>query len=424
MRNKKQLLFITTAACLFLYFPSIPAEKSRYTEPYPTAKSKKGLQVEIVEDALSLGVKHAALNFNLSQLIDPDCNPNNPVWIIDGNKYHFKKPYLNEIDSRIKALSEKGVLVNIIILAYQSGNDKIDKLILHPQAAKNPPNRLCAFNNVTEEGRRWFVATMEFISERWSKPDKQYGRVAGYIIGNEVNSHWWWYNMGRVTMKEFTADYLRTVRLAHGAIRRQSSWARVYISLEHHWNMRYLAGDEKQAFGGQPFLKYFTQLAKKDGDFDWHLAFHPYPENLRNPKFWNDKSATIKPNTPRITFKNLHMLTEYMNQPQMSYSNNPRRIILSEQGFDTPKTTNGELIQAAAYCYAYKIVESLDGIDSFILHRHIDHRNEGGLLLGLRRWDKEHSKKKIYECFYFADTPKWEKVFEFALPIIGIKNWP
>ena len=70
MRNKKQLLFITTAACLFLYFPSIPAEKSRYTEPYPTAKSKKGLQVEIVEDALSLGVKHAALNFNLSQLID------------------------------------------------------------------------------------------------------------------------------------------------------------------------------------------------------------------------------------------------------------------------------------------------------------------------------------------------------------------
>ena len=265
---------------------------------------------------------------------------------------------------------------------------------------------------------------MEFISERWSKPDKKYGRVAGYIIGNEVNSHWWWYNMGRVTMKEFTADYLRAVRLAHGAIRRQSSWARVYISLEHHWNMRYLAGDEKQAFAGQPFLKYFTQLAKKDGDFDWHLAFHPYPENLRNPKFWNDKSATSKSNTPRITFNNLHMLTAYMSQPQMLYGNNTRRIILSEQGFDTPKTTNGELIQAAAYCYAYKIVESLDGIDSFILHRHIDHRNEGGLLLGLRRWDKGYPKKKIYECFYFADTPKWEQAFEFALPIIGIKNWP
>src|SRR5262245_18437756 len=41
---------------------------SRYTEPYPIDASKKGLQVEIVEDALALGVKHAALNFNLSQL--------------------------------------------------------------------------------------------------------------------------------------------------------------------------------------------------------------------------------------------------------------------------------------------------------------------------------------------------------------------
>ncbi|MEC9331366.1 MAG: hypothetical protein VX409_02925, partial [Verrucomicrobiota bacterium] len=85
MRNKKHLTFITTVVFLSLYLPSIPAEKSRYTEPYPTAKSKKGLQVEIVEDALSLGVKHAALNFNLSQLIDPDCNPNNPMWMIDGN---------------------------------------------------------------------------------------------------------------------------------------------------------------------------------------------------------------------------------------------------------------------------------------------------------------------------------------------------
>ena len=44
---------------------------SRYNEPYPTAASKKGLQVEMVDDALALGVKHAALNFNLSQLIDP-----------------------------------------------------------------------------------------------------------------------------------------------------------------------------------------------------------------------------------------------------------------------------------------------------------------------------------------------------------------
>src|SRR5829696_2935079 len=38
---------------------SVAAPHPRYQEPYPIAASKKGLQVEIVDDALALGVKHA-----------------------------------------------------------------------------------------------------------------------------------------------------------------------------------------------------------------------------------------------------------------------------------------------------------------------------------------------------------------------------
>ena len=32
-------------------------------------------------------------------------------------------------------------------------------------------------------------------------------------------------------------------------------------------------------------------------------------------------------------------------------------------------------------------------------------------------------KKYIWEVFKYADTPQWEKFFEFAKPIIGIKEW-
>jgi hypothetical protein len=105
----------------------------------------------------------------------------------------------------------------------------------------------------------------------------------------------------------------------------------------------------------------------------------------------------------------------------------PRRIILSEQGFHTPNTTNGETIQAAAFCYAYKKIEQIDGIDAFTLHRHVDNAGEGGLLLGLRRNQPKdgdpHPRKKIYECFRAADTPEWREAFEFALPVIGITTW-
>jgi hypothetical protein len=403
------------------------AAKSRYNEPFPTAASKKGLQVEMVDDALALGVKHAALNFDLSRLVDPAGDPANPTWELDGKTYHFHREYAEAIDRQIKALSDHGVLVYIIVLAYQSGDPQVNRIMLHPRCVAHPPNGLGAFNTVTDEGRAWFEASMEFIAERWSRPDKQFGRAVGYIIGNEVNSHAAWCNMGPATMETFADDYLRTVRLAHDAIRKESSWARVYISLEHHWNIHYPALSELESFAARPFLEYFAHRAKEGGDFDWCLAFHPYPENLFEPRFWNDKTATNGPNTPRITFKNLSMLTQFMNQRNLRYYGKPRSIILSEQGFHTPSGTNGQAIQAAAFCYAYKKVEALKGIDAFILHRHVDNPNEGGLLLGLRSMTpsstESRPKKLIYDCFRAADTSDWKKSFEFALPIVGLKSW-
>ena len=319
------------------------------------------------------------------------------------------------------------MLVKLILLAYQSNRADVNHLMLHPAYDPDGPNRLGAFNTTTAEGRNTWVATLEFLSERWSRPDQKFGRVVGYIVGNEVNSHWWWSNMGRVTMHEFADDYLRTVRLAHAAIRRQASWARVYLSLEHHWNIRYPAGDERQAFAGKPFLDYFAERVRAGGDFDWHLAFHPYPENLFEPRFWLDKSATSSPETPRITFKNVEVLAEFMRRPEMCYNGQPRRIIFSEQGFHTPPGVDGEIVQAAAYCYAYRKIEALDAVDAFILHRHVDHDHEGGLLLGLRRNrpanGEDRPRKRIYECFRAADTPVWPSAFEFALPIVGLQSW-
>jgi len=400
---------------------------SHYNEPYPAAASKKGLQVEWVDDALALGVKHAALNLNISALADLKGDTNNPSWKSEGRTYYFNRAPIESIDQRIKALSDRGVLVNVIVLAYESSDAAVNTLVLHPRYDHNAPNHLGAFNTVTEEGRSWFSACMELLADRWSRPDRKFGRVAGYIIGNEVNSHWFWSNMGPVSMEEFANDYLQTVRLATVAVRKQSSWGRVYVSLEHHWNIHYPGGNEKQTFAGRPFLQYFARRAKEQGDFEWNLAFHPYPENLFEPRFWNDKTATTNTDTPRITFKNIQMLTAFMRGPEMLYAGQARRIILSEQGFHTPKGADGELVQAAAFCYAYKKIEAEPAIDAFILHRHIDNDQEGGLMLGLRgnhpANGEERPKKKIYECFRHADTPEWKSAFEFALPIVGLPDW-
>ncbi|HZV34200.1 MAG TPA: DUF5722 domain-containing protein [Verrucomicrobiae bacterium] len=401
---------------------------SKYNEPFPRVASKKGLQVQMVDDAIALGVKHAALNLDLTRLIDLSNDTNNPSWQMDGVIYHFKRGQLQNLDDRIKPLSDAGMVVTVILLDYQSGNPALDRIMLHPDFSRDAPHHLSAFNTVTPEGLRYFKAAVEFVADRYSQPKHPHGRVVNFIVGNEVNTHWYWANLGNATMEKFAADYLRTVRICDIAVRKASSTARVYISLEHHWNIRF--DTPEHSFAAREFIDYFSKSAQAGGDFDWNLAFHPYPEDLRNPRTWNDKTATFDPDTPRITFKNLEMLPRYFKRKELLYHRKPRHIILSEQGFDTPQTPDGELVQAAAYCYAYYKVARIPGIDSFILHRHVDHRDEDGLNLGLWRRNLKSTspsepagKKYIYEVFRQADTPQWRKAFAFALPIIGIHDW-
>jgi hypothetical protein len=74
-----------------------------------------------------------------------------------------------------------------------------------------------------------------------------------------------------------------------------------------------------------------------------------------------------------------------MRRPELLLKGEPRRILLSEQGFHSDGTQAGEDLQAAAYAYAWQKIDSDPGIDAFILHRHVDHSHEGGLNLGLWR---------------------------------------
>lgn len=412
----------------FVMLTSGRAGAASNAEPYPQPASKKGLQVQMVDDALALKIQHAGLNCHLANLVDLAARPGGIAFTREGTTYHFRAEAVARLDAQIKPLSDAGVVVSLILLNYENRDPALNAIFLHPKydpAAKT--NRMSAFNVVTEEGVHWLRAVVSFLAERYSAPARPHGRVWNYIVGNEVNTHWWWNNMGRATPAEVASDYERAVRITYEAVHAAMEHARVFLSLEHHWAIRYPPGGPDQASGGKELLEIFARLARERGDFPWHLAYHPYPEDLGDPRFWLDKSALPTTDTPRITFKNLEVLPRYMDQPAMHFGGQPRRIILSEQGFHCSERPDGERDQAAAFCAAWWKVAHLDGIDSFILHRHVDHAYEG-LNLGL--WthtsdsvDKPERKRQMYEVFRLADTPEWEKAFIFALPVVGIERW-
>jgi hypothetical protein len=410
------------------YVNDISALPSRDT-PIPWPTSIKGLQIQMADDAIALGVKYAGYNVIANGVIDWSGQSAETV-TVDGETLHINTPYMEQLDRTVKPLSDAGMNVTLIVLNGVPSEPDPANPFIHPRTdLANAPYHLGAFNTTDERGLRYYRAILQVVAERYSRPGAPHGLVSGYVIGNEVQSHWEWHNIGECPLSEFVADYGITMRLADLTIRSVQQSLRVYVSLDHFWMGQNRPGTLK-SFQGRRFLEALNQWSKAGGDFPWHVAFHPYPENLYEPRFWDDKTALMSFDTPRVTFKNIEVLPAFLSRPEMLCDDKPRRIILSEQGFATPNRPDGQAIQAAAFARAWVKLSHLPGIDAFILHRHVDHEAEFGLQLGLwtRKLDdpdpcKPDQPKLSYDVFLHADQPDWESAFAPYLTLAGLKSW-
>ncbi|GGD82371.1 DUF5722 domain-containing protein [Paenibacillus nasutitermitis] len=400
--------------------------------PYPVALSKKGLNVQMTDDAEELGVAHATLTVVVNSLMyKDDVDPANAIpFVSEGETYYFHKDAVVELDREIKAMSDNGTIVNLVLILYDADDpDGSTNALIHPDAARGQ-GTVYAFNTANAEGVTYFKTAMEFLADRYTRQDERYGRAMGYIVGNEVDSAWIWQNMGDKTVDQFVEQYERSVRVAYQAVRKYSDSARVYISLDNAWNEPYFSNQPTRFYKGKDIVDKMNALSKRGGDYPWHLAQHPYPENMLDPRTWNDSlHVTDGFDTPKITFKNLQVIDRYMGQEAFKSGGERRRIILSEQGFHTQADTpEAQRVQAAAYAYAYYKARFLDGIDAFILFNQLD-IPAAGLNMGL--WTANTAlpgfvakdKKFIYDVFKNIDTSRSLEATEFAKPIIGISDW-
>ncbi|HEX2748256.1 MAG TPA: DUF5722 domain-containing protein, partial [Verrucomicrobiales bacterium] len=389
---------------LFYSLLSFTAAAAPNADPFPSPPDIKGLQVQMNEDAIALGIHHAGINVNLTQLLDMAHNPGNPVRKAGGREFSLNEGYLQSLDRQIKPLSDKGIVVYLILLTYPSKDPVRDAITIHPGSRKDYRYSVGAFNSGTEDGRAYLEAVTGFLAERWNGASPDHGRVWGWIVGNEVNSHWLWYNLGRMEPAEVVSEYEKAFRIVHRAVKAASANARLYIPFDHHWSISMAGISAQEATSGKAFLDAFAAKVKERGGFDWHVAAHPYPEDLGNPRAWADKTVTFDDNTPKVTFKNLEVLCRHLERPELLWQGKPRRVILSEQGFHTLARPDGETLQAAAYAYAWEKCRRLPLVDAFIYHRHVDHSQEGGLRLGLwtnkpKSISEPDKKKAIYGLF-------------------------
>ena len=389
--------------------------------PYPVTESKKGLQVTMVHDAINLGVKHAALNVNLGSFlwVEPVEGDTIP-YDFDGETFYFRKSVVENNDARVRELTDAGVIITYILLnshtwGWVQTPDDLWEIIKHPGFCEG--GRISAFNLHNERAVRYYMAWVAFLTDRYTMEGAPYGRAVGHIVGNEVNSGFEWCNMGEVTVEQYVYDYTASLRLCWQVSTSIWSGARTYISLDHFWTGANFSANPNRFYGSKFVLEELIRLGSTEGEIGWNVAHHPYPENLNFPDFWNDASATDDEDTYRITFKNLEVLAQFLYKQECLFKGQRRRIILSEQGFNSHNTATSEVLQAMAYGKAYRKVMEIPEIDSFILHAHGDNKGEFGLNLGLWRRRPESSvpdtPKPIYYVFRDIDKKDEKGVYHW-----------
>ena len=85
---------------------------------YPEPPSIKGLQVQMVQDAIDLGVNHAGINLLVNLVLDSD--ETELTWEVDGETFGINTGTIQGLDAAVKPLSDAGMKVAVILLSTPS----------------------------------------------------------------------------------------------------------------------------------------------------------------------------------------------------------------------------------------------------------------------------------------------------------------
>jgi hypothetical protein len=394
--------------------------------PQQTRKTKKGMGGvtlnPIAGELQELGVEHVTVNIVLNSFFRSGAGPDTIPYEFEGRSYALAKNALAGMDRTLLFFGNFAE-VSAILLVGMPKNPLDRSLLNHPEA--RAPGMYAMPNLTTPEGVHAYRAALAFLAKRYA--GGPHGRITHWILHNEVDQAFAWTNMGEQPMDIIMDHYVRSMRLAYLSARQFSPSAKVFISLTHHWTAP--EGTSLQHYRPKEMLDRLADYSRLEGDFEWGVAYHPYPQGLFQAATWNDKRPSFSFDSPYITPKNIEVLDAYLHrQPLLYRGEKLRSVLLSEQGFHSKDYSHeAQQLQAAALVYTWHKIRPLSTIEAFHNHRWIDHRGEGGLLLGLRTLPDAAKpfgeRKSGWSVYQALDTPGEESASAFAKEIIGVTDF-
>lgn len=398
------------------------------TEAYPTTKSKKGIQAQVIPDLQELGVRHTSINIPINEYIIGENNDSAASFVYGGQTYYINRAKFESLDHKVKSLTDSGMNVyfNFILTAPDENASDVVKSFYYDSISSDAQSY--ALNTRNETAMKNFQAFLDYMASRYTRPDHAYGFVPNFTLGFQLNDGRYSNNAGASSLSTSVYSYQTAFRVAYSAMLSHYSNGRVFISLGNNWNSASTevgaAADSSVDWSAKEYIDLFASAIRNSGDISWGLSINPYPSDKALTEFWLDEYATSSDSTLFVTMKNLSVLTEYMHSDEMTFNGQVRNIIIGEFGVSGNSDSNdSQSMQAAAYALAYYAVAQNEDIDAFIWHRQVDHSAEG-LYYGL--WTAMNgnvqfplAKKTIHTVFSQIDTEKSADVTAFVKTLVG-----
>ena len=343
--------------------------------PYPTrtAMRVKGLQPDFwmpVDEVVGNNTGGVSMNLVWASwepsVTPPPCAAEQEE--LDGHCFTVDA----NVDASIAAYSAANVVVTAIVYGVPAW--------AHTNPACSPVSAgfeiFCAPDDAANYGRFARMLARRYDGQHG------HGRIADFVIHNEVNSNDWFdIGCGQGTPCDTNAwldAYAASYGAAYDGIMAEQPNDKVLISLEHDFGASLDApGAAHPLLSGQTFLQGF---ASRVAPRAWRVAFHPYPPNLLAPQFGPDDS-------PIVSYGNIGELAGWLRKTFPAVPSS-WEIQLTESGVNSVAPSS-EAAQADGVCRSLRNVLGTPGIESYIYHRMTDHPVEvaQGLALGLHHSD-------------------------------------
>ena len=385
--------------------------------------------------------EHYDADGNVEYIVGPDGSEQyvEAFWH-NGTKYYFRTKdwgghaNFNSLDSVVSEYTRRGIKVTLIVLVGHNPNQYVQPYMLTYVKAKSVDRPYFAMNTSNPYGAEYWSALMKFLANRYSHEetyeDAKHGTIESYIMSNEIDQHAAWNVIVDTTkypilsLEDYCTEYERMLRITNQSFASIYSRNVALVPITHWWTG--VGGGVD--YSPKALIDNFCARARREGNYNWGLAIHPYGSNLAVPNFWsidtvaaNGVSGSL--DTRRITWTNLEVLQLYLEQDVKMCNGKVRDVYVTEGGVSSSSTANGDMsgmdknYQAAGIAYAYYKATQLSCIKGLNYYQLVDAPIEGAYFgLMTTSW----APKPAYYLYKYIDT---EESFNVSTPYLDYINY-